>query len=260
MRLSMWGITFLRNMAGGLLCFALLPNPLLSQSHDGAPRTFPAVLNPGAIALIKAQQDERVAEVMIDLGSRLEAGQIMLRFVDAEERALVQRAEVRLRQTMAEHKRMKRLHEESHISDELLEQSSTVSQLAEIDLELARIRLAELTIRAPFAGLVAERYVDPGTSVERGDLLLRVISPTSLRLEVMLPEDVLPQLRGQTVLTIQIEAPPSTFDAPLPDKPFVIDAASRTFLLQIEIDNEDERIVPGTGCLVSIGNVASPAR
>ncbi len=210
--------------------------------------------------MIRAQQDERVAEVRVNLGSRLEPGQLMLRFVDAEERVRVRRAEVKVNQAVAEHVRIKRLHAEEQVSDEMLEEASTTLQLAEADLELARIRLAELSIRAPFAGLVAERYVDPGTSVERGDPLLQVIAPSLLRLEVMLPEDVLPQLRGQTTLKIEVETPPSTFDAPLPNKPFVIDAASRTFLLQIEIDNEDERIVPGTSCLVSIGNGVSPVR
>ena len=210
--------------------------------------------------MIKAQQDERVAEVLVDFGSRVEAGQPMLRFVDAEERVLVQRAEVKLSQAAAEHERRKRLHAEGQISEELLEQTLTSLQLVKADLELARIRLAELSIRAPFAGLVAERYVDPGTSVERGDPLLEVIAPSSLRLEVMLPEAVLPLLRGQTVLTIEVETPRLTFAVPLPNKPLVIDAASRTFLLQIEIDNKDERIVPGASCLVSIGNGATPVR
>ena len=260
MRRSEWEIPFVRNIAAALFCFALLSNPLLSRSQGEAPLTFPAVLNPGATALIKAQQDERVAEVWVNLGSRLEPGQLMLRFVDAEERVLVRRAEVKLSQAAAEHTRMQRLHAEEQISDELLEQASTTVQLAEADLELARIRLAELSIRAPFAGLVAERYVDPGTSVEQGDPLLQVIALSSLRLEVMLPENMLSHLRGPRSLRIEVETPPSTFEVPLPNTSFVIDAATRTFLLQIEIDNEDERMVPGTSCVVSIGDGASPAR
>ncbi len=245
-----------RKWLPALPCLVLLAAPALSQPSGDAGGKFPAVLNPGAIASIKAQQDERVAEVLVDLGSRVEAGQLMLRFVDAEEQVLVRRAEVRLRQSITEYERIERLHDQGQVSDELLEQALTAVRLAEADLDLARIRLDDLAIRAPFGGVVAERYVDPGTSVERGDPLLQVIAPSSLRLEVMLPEAALPRLRGQRSLTIEVVTPPSTFQVPLPQSSFVVDAASRTFLLQVEIDNEDGRIVPGSSCLVSIGDGA----
>ena len=76
------------------------------------------------------------------------------------QRVEVQRAQAFVDQAVSDYERMKRLHTEEQVSDELLEKSATSLMLAEADLELAKIRLDELSVRAPFDGIVAERYID----------------------------------------------------------------------------------------------------
>ena len=120
-------------IAVGLLSLACFAIPAGSQvaGEAASGRDFPAVLLPGSTALLKAEFDERVAEVLVATGSRVKAGQVMIRFVDAEERVLVQRAEILVRQAEAEHARMQRLHSEAQSSNELLENAVTSLRLAE---------------------------------------------------------------------------------------------------------------------------------
>ena len=50
-------------------------------------------------------------------------------------------------------------------------------------------------VRAPFAGIVSERLVEPGESVSMGQPLLRVFNPAQLRIQVQVPQRVADVLR-----------------------------------------------------------------
>lgn len=141
------------------------------------------MLLPAHNALFKAKHTDRVTEVAVRVGDRVRAGDVLLKIYSAEQRVGRDRAQAELEQARADLERAKALHERGGTSDEVLEDARTSVRLEEADLELARILLEERTIRAPFDGVVTERFVDAGTSVETGDLLLRVtgLSPCGSR-------------------------------------------------------------------------------
>jgi len=82
---------------GVLACVALLmaaalapgtPAQRAAPNGDGsAVAIFPGVLLPRNTALVKARQDEQVAEVFVRIGARVRKDELILRFVDAQERA-----------------------------------------------------------------------------------------------------------------------------------------------------------------------------
>lgn len=220
---------------------------------------FPATLRPGKTALLKARQDEQVERVQVEIGSRVKKGQTVLQFVDARERVRVERAEALRDRAQAEYRRVKRLHTEELVSDEALEKAAIDLRIAEADLELAKIELEELSVRAPFDGVVAERHIDPGAFAEMGDPLVRVNSATPLRLEAMLPEEALGRLRRAGVVTVSVRSPPAKFAVPLEEMPAALDPSTKTFLLQISVQNPGERFVPGTSCRISVGDDCAKA-
>lgn len=57
------------------------------------------------------------------------------------------------------------------------------------DVERIRARLAECSLRMPFDGVVAVRYVDEGAQVRAGTPLLRVIQQEGLLIRFALPEE-----------------------------------------------------------------------
>ncbi len=247
----------IRSILFAFLAFVVVPVQAQSGRDADAPanRAYPALLLPGKSALIKARQDEQVAEVMVRPGSRVNSGEPMIHFLDAHERVEVKRAQAFVDQAQNDHNRMKRLHTEDQVSDELLEKSATSLMLAEADLELARIRLDELSVRAPFDGIVAERYVDPGASVEIGDPLVRVSELSSLKLEALIPEEMLPEIRGRKQVRVELSNG-EKFTVPLDLGPVVVDPASGTFLLQVQVPNPGEKITPGISCKVRFADPA----
>jgi RND family efflux transporter MFP subunit len=233
-----------------------------------AAQAFNGLLLPASTALIKTKYDEQVAEVAVEVGSRVSAGQTLLRLVDDEQRVTRDRAAALTDRARAELKRLDALRKSEGTSDQLLEQAQTALRVAEADLQLAEIRFKERTIKAPFTGIVAERYVDPGASVQEGDPLVRVTAVTPLRLEALLPEEMLSRMRGHARVEVSLTAPDTVLVLPVRLGTVLVDPASGTFPLHITIDNTQGRLTPGASCTLRIlpaqagvpgGSTAPPA-
>jgi len=258
-----------RLVAAGWLALAaalLIASNALAGPPAAAPRAtpaadqqfFPAVLLAGRTALIKSQFDERVADVVVRVGTRVEQGAVLLRLRDDEERIEQDRAAAALVKAKADAQRARDLHARDGTSQEEADRVELILQSAQADLDLARIHFEERTITAPYAGIVAERYVDPGTSVEAGDPLVRVTALSPLRLEALLPEAMLHVLSKRAVVEIHPAFPDTILQIPVRLGTAVVDPASGMFPLQIEIDNARNRLTPGVSCRIAIvpGRVA----
>lgn len=132
-------------------------------------------------------------------GAAVAAGAIVAR-LDTDELALqkleqdarVKRGEINLRQLQREAERLEQLG--AAVSRFQLEQAQGQRDLAEADLEIARAalkqlqeRLSRAEIRAPFAGVVAERMHRAGEEVARGQAVARLMDPRTLEVRLFLP-------------------------------------------------------------------------
>ena len=106
------------------------------------------------------------------------------------------------------------------------------------------------SVKSPISGVVVERYVSPGEYVS-SQPLLQVAQINPLRVEVIVPAKMFGKISPQMTATILPELPiygeqPATVR--LVDK--VIDPASSTFGVSLELPNPDYRIPSGLKCLV----------
>lgn len=239
-----------------VLCIYLTDaNRSIAQPRPPAPparRDFDGMLLPGQTALIKSRFDDRVAEVPEALGARVRKDQLLLRFADDEHRVGLERAAAVLDRAQAEFDRARQLNEQSQLSKEEFERVQTAFRLAKADHDLAAIHLRERSIVAPFDGILAERYVDPGASVGQGDPLLRVTSISPLRVEVLLPESMLSALRGRPTLKVTLASPDTVLWLPVRRVPALVDPASGMLPLQVEVNNTRGRLTAGVSCRVEV--------
>ncbi len=251
-------------LPGGVLLIGLFPTATIAQGPEPppehhalldtghVPETYAGILLPGRTALMKSKHSDQVIEVTARVGAAVKKDQLLLRLTDREESVARDRAEALLTKAKADYGRVKKLHQEGGTSDDGLETAETNLRLAQADFDLAAIRLADRSIRSPFDGILAERYVDPGTSVEEGDPLLRVSSVSPLRMEAILPESALPGLSGPTEVEITPSYPDTVIRVSVTLGSIVVDPASGTFPLQVEVDNARRLLVPGVSCKVVI--------
>lgn len=171
-------------------------------------------LQPQRKADLRAELSAVVLEVRRDNGDAVKAGDVLLRLDDTALRDTLLAAEAGLRaaQQAVEQAdrllaRQKSLAGQGMVSQQAIDDATLRRSAAVNDVAAARARLAQAqqqasrsVVRAPFAGLVAERQVSAGDTVSVGMALMKVVDPASLRFDALVAAEEAASLRvGQKV-------------------------------------------------------------
>lgn len=126
------------------------------------------------------------------------------------------------------------------------EQSYRSLQAARARIDLARKAAADTVVKAPFAGLVAERVVSTGDYVTRGTKVATIVRIDPLRVELTVPEQYLSQVtEGQPVkLTVDAYAG-ETFPAKVRFVSPALKTDQRALTVEAIAPNRDGRLKPG---------------
>jgi RND family efflux transporter MFP subunit len=121
-------------------------------------------------------------------------------------------------------------------------------------------RLEELTrfesVTAPFEGVITGRNTDVGALINAGagspaTELFHMASTQTLRIFVAVPEVDAPNLHAGDVATVTFDAyPGQVFKGTLARTDGAINPASRTLLVEVDVDNPDGKLLPGAYAFV----------
>ena len=192
------------------------------------------------------QEEGQVAALPFYEGDRVDAGTVVARLDDTLLRAQLDKAEATRRQAGSDLERLKRLKSRAMISEDELNRAETALQVADAEVALLRARLGYSTIRAPFAGVVSERRIEPGDVAPRFTHLLTLFDPASLVIEVTLSELLLPQVRLDSEVPVRVDALGET---PHPGRVLrvhpTVDPGTRLGLVEIALDPPPAGVRPG---------------
>ena len=124
-------------------------------------------------------------------------------------------------------------------------------------LSLAQEQLGKTVVRAPFAGVISERAVDAGDTVQPGTPLFTLVDPQRMRLVAQVPAERLPEVRVGTPVEFTIAGLPGRFQGEIERINPVVDPATRQVEIHVSLPNEAGRLVGG---LFAEGRVAAAAR
>jgi RND family efflux transporter MFP subunit len=116
---------------------------------------------------------------------------------------------------------------------------------------------AYLRITAPFAGTVTERNVHPGALVGptggpgAATPIVRIVESNRLRLVVPVPEAYTAGMTSGTTLNFSVAAyPGQTYSGVVSRISQSVDVSTRTMAVELDVNNADGRLAPGTFCQV----------
>jgi len=135
---------------------------------------------------------------------------------------------------------------------------------AQQNVEAARQALRSVTdmegylhITAPFAGVVTERNVHPGALVGPAGgpgtaaPIVRIVSSNRLRLVIPVPEAYTAGMTSGAALSFSVAAyPGQMFSGTVSRIAQSVDVGTRTMAIELDVDNTDARLAPGTFCQV----------
>jgi RND family efflux transporter MFP subunit len=259
---------------------------LLSVFFAATARAEPlgCLIQPFQEAEIGSQVVGVLERVMVERGDFVKKGQPLVQLQSDVERAAVAAAKSRSEATaelqaaasnndFAQKKkiRTKDLYQQNFVSQQARDQAATEAEVAEMklkqtreqlrvaqhELSLANAQLAQRTIRSPLSGVVVERYLSEGERVEE-KAVLKVAMVDPLKVEVIVPAAHFGKIKqGQTanVKPDLGETPPQQAKVIVVDR--VIDPASNSFRVRLELPNPNNALPSGLRCKVDFDLVGA---
>jgi RND family efflux transporter MFP subunit len=152
------------------------------------------------------QEEGRVVSVLAREGDRVRKGQPLVRLDARLLQAELDKAEAKQRQAQLNLQRLKRLVPQKLVSEDSLTRAETELDVARADARVLKTRVSYMTIRAPFAGEVADRRIEPGDVAPKHTHLMTLVDSTSLVTEVPVSELLLSRLQKNDRADVRIDA------------------------------------------------------
>jgi RND family efflux transporter MFP subunit len=268
------------------ICAAALALPCIAPAHSGE---FDCVIEARKTLELRSPIEGLIDRMSVDRGDLVRQGQEVAVLDTAVDRAqadiarhrstmagAVRSGESRVEFTTAKAKRLQDLQKENFVSAQSREEAATEKRLAESELQdsLDNRKLAELelrrqmeiirmkSIRSPVNGVVVERLLHPGELAEAGvgrKPMLRIAEVDLLNVEVVLPADSWGRVKVGTAVQVSPAIPGvGKVSAKVKVIDRVLDAASGTYGVRLELPNPQHRIPAGVRCRADFPGVDAP--
>ena len=201
-----------------------------------------------ALQAVDLRPDEqgRVIGLHFFEGQFVGRGAALVTIAAAMARAQSERATAERDLARQQLERVRLLREQNAASAADLERAEANARSATAALSVLQLQIARSTVRAPFAGVVGQRFVSVGDYVTTGTRLLTLQTVDPQRAVIEVPERHAVSLRpGQTVAFTVAAAPGRTFNAQVDFIDPVVQTANRTIMVKARAPNPNRVLRPG---------------
>lgn len=220
---------------------------------------------PFASVTLYAKVSGYLKEMRVDKGDAVKANQIVAVIQSPEIDRQYEAALADASYKKANARRAADLARPGVVSAAEAETQVGVAQVAQAQVATLAQQKSYEVLRAPFAGTVTSRYADPGALVQAalgaqtGALPVVTIStPERLRVYVYVPQHDAGFVKvGDAAIVTTPERPDLKIDGRVTRQSDELDARTRMMLVEVDLDNRDGRVVPGSFVTVIL-TVATP--
>jgi membrane fusion protein, multidrug efflux system len=183
------------------------------------------------------------------LGDRVNAGSLIIRLVDKEfeNSVKLESYELNLELSESEMKKQESLYEKGGVTLKDMKTSAYNYVNAKTNLENAHLQMEKMRVTSPISGVIVELpYYTQGTQIEAGSQAVKIMDYQTMFMNVQLPEKYINQIKpGLTVNLTNYTLPEDTLFGKITQLSPAINADSRTFLGNIQINNPEYLFRPG---------------
>ncbi len=234
--------------AGAL--FAMPPESVsvMQVQAQAWPNEFDAIgtVEAGEGITIAAEVQGKVARIAFNAGEVVPAGKLLLEQESSNERAQLSAAQARYNLALSTFERLKTLRSNNTASQSELDTGEQQMLSARGELENLQATLAKKQLRAPFAGRLGLRLVDPGQDLQVGTPVVSLQATQRVRVNIPVPQFWLSKFRNG--LPVQVTAGDGSereFTGIITAIGVEIDPVTRSTVVQSSIDNRDGALIPG---------------
>lgn len=257
-----------------LLCTALV---FFYSPLSAAP--LPCIIEPTEKVELGSAVIGILETISVERGDSVKKGQVIAKLAADVERKSVDLASLRINDFSAvqsavaakEHAKREKiravlLFKKSLISKQSLDKAVTEATLAqhqlsqarenvaqsEQELKLAKAKLNQRILRSPISGIITERYLSPGNRIQ-DEPIVQIVKIDPLRVEVIAPAEYFNTIKKGEKIEVSPDLPgyePKLATVKIVDR--ILDAASNTFRITLELKNKDHTIPAGARCTIDL--------
>lgn len=195
---------------------------------------------------VEAELAGKVAQIAFEPGTKVRAGDLLLKQDTSLEEAQLRAAEAAATLAKNNLERTKELFTKNTISKSEWDNAETQFKQAVAQGDAIRATIAKKNIRAPFAGLLGIRLVNLGEFLHEGDAIVSLQSLDPIFVNFLLPQQELAKMRvGLTVRVTTDALPGEVIEGTITAINPQVDAATRNIRIQATVANSREKLRPG---------------
>ena len=188
----------------------------------------------------------RIEKIYVEVGDRIKQGQVLVEM----DRTQLHQAQVQLKNLETEYNRAKMLNETQSISKQAYDAAVTQYEVAKSNVDFLKENTQML---APFNGVVTGKFFENGevyTGMAAGGAtkpsIISIERINPLKAHVNISEQYFPMLKAGTEVQLKSDIyPDRVFNGKVNIVYPTIDKSSRTFTVEVKIQNSDEALRPG---------------
>ena len=212
-----------------------------------------AAIEAFADAAVVAKVGGEVRRVMVEEGDDVRAGDVLAKLDGDRLRLEVAATEAQLNKLKRDYQRNIDLKDRSLISAGDFEKIQYEMEALQASHDMAKLQLSYTEIRAPIDGVVSERFIKVGNTLDVNAPAFEITSLEPLVSYLHLPEREYGRLQAGQTAQVAVDALPNdVFEATVARVSPTVDPATGTFKLTLEVADETRRVKPGMFARITI--------
>ncbi len=209
-------------------------------------------------ATVSAQTAGTIQDIVVDVDDYVEKGVIIMSLKDVSQQAQLKKAQAgekeaisNLAKAQDEYDRIKDVYAKKVVSKAAMDEATHTLSAAKARLDSARASLDEAReqlsytqVKAPYSGIVTQRHVEVGETVQPGTKLMTGVSLDKLRVNVDVPQNLIKKIRQYDKAFVYTGA-----DVPVAVEKITVfpiaDHASNTFMVRLDLPEGISGLFPG---------------
>ena len=206
-----------------------------------------------AEATVIAKVGGEVRAILAEEGEEVAEGQVLARLDGDRLRLQLQQSEANLQKLQRDFNRNRDLKDKGLISEGDFENIQYEMEALAASNRLARLELSYTEIRAPISGVITERFVKKGNTIEVGAPVFHVTNLEPLVAYLHVPEREYRRIAKGMQATVNVDALANEqFAASIARISPVVDPQTGTFKITVEVNDKSRRLKPGMFARIGI--------
>jgi len=199
-----------------------------------------------ADAIVIAKVGGEVREILAEEGDDVSSGQVLARLDGDRLRLEKQQVEANLRKLQRDYQRNVDLEDKGLISEGDFEKIRYELEALQAAFDLAALELGYTEIRAPIDGVISERFIKVGNTININEQTFEVTSLQPLIAYLHVPEREYRRIKPGQNAIISVDAlSDASFKAVVARISPIVDPETGTFKISIEVSDASRRLKPG---------------